>query len=149
MKIRAQTIEEKTMVRYLLNDHYAFRHLIALKSFRTENERILNEITSLCPDHPELDENFEKIKETLTTLDKQAEILQQKYAETRTKVYDLIHTLEDQEQIDILSMKYLSHKSFDEITDEMNLSKSTILRIHLSGIHRLAEKHYAEIDNFI
>lgn len=137
MKIRPYTTKEREVIRYLLDDFYAYQKVIALASLIAENERILSMI-AICK------EEKNKAADDINRLSSLASEAVQNLTKIRLDVYDKIYSVPDPEQRAVLSMKYLSHMSFDEIVEALPYqSKATIIRRHLSGLEHLAN-HWNE-----
>ena len=137
MKIRPYTTKERDVIRYLLDDFYAYQKVIALASLIAENERILSMI-AICK------EEKNKAADDINRLSSLASEAVQNLTKIRLDVYDKIYSIPDPEQRAVLSMKYLSHMSFDEIVEALPYqSKATIIRRHLSGLEYLAD-HWDE-----
>ena len=134
MKIRPYTMKEREVIRYLLDDFYAYQKLIALNSLIVENERILS-MSAICK------EEKNKAADDINRLSSLASEAVQNLTKIRLDVYDKIYSIPDPEQRAVLSMKYLSHMSFDEIVEALPYqSKATIIRRHLSGLEYLANR---------
>ena len=137
MKIRPYTMKEREVIRYLLDDFYAYQKLIALNSLIVENERILS-MSAICKGEKN------KAADDINRLSSLASEAVQNLTKIRLDVYDKIYSIPDPEQRAVLSMKYLSHMSFDEIVEALPYqSKATIIRRHLSGLEYLAN-HWNE-----
>ena len=135
MKIRPYTMKEREVIRYLLDDFYAYQKLIALNSLIVENERILS-MSAICSKGEK-----NKAADDINRLSSLASEAVQNLTKIRLDVYDTIYSIPDPEQRAVLSMKYLSHMSFDEIVEALPYqSKATIIRRHLSGLEYLANR---------
>lgn len=88
------------------------------------------------PFKPMANECIREMKSVLRTFqDKKAEA-QRKCAE----VVELIDSIEDADQCEILTLRYVEDKKIEEIADILHYSDKTILRKHKQALDALAER---------
>lgn len=109
------------MIQNKLSEIYQLKTMACSVTVSNEGERV-----QTSSDKDRLGSAVAKIVD----LEKQTDMLVDNFVNKRKHIIEQIDKIEDVNMYNVLSSRYVSRKTFDDIADEMNYSRMQINRIH-------------------
>lgn len=119
-------------INHKLSQIYQYRTLLTNISIAVKPDKI-----QATPEHDKMSKNIAKIVD----LEREVNELVNKYTDLKQKIIEQIESLPNEEQIDVLAARFIQDLSFDEIPDEVGMSRRKVFYVYNKALEEFETRY--------
>lgn len=136
------TVEQLEIINYLNKAFYLNKRIDALIAEKKENEHIAMKCTANYDNdgsaNPSKGNSQEKILIKIAEQENEIDCFIDKLVDIRKDISNQINSLENSDEQTVLSLRYLSYMTMEQIAEEMHYDKRTVQRKHQKAIGKMS-----------